>query len=106
VPSHTADPVRVAIAFPPLIVVPITIRARRGRVQCVFNLLTTSPQGESEMIRDGKPGLATWSAALQLRFAQNDNGAIQVLERIAPKRLMSELRDQSVASDAGCAAES
>src|SRR5262249_35834842 len=37
VPSHTADPVLVAIVLPPLVVVPFTIRARRGRAQSAFS---------------------------------------------------------------------
>jgi hypothetical protein len=32
------------------------------------------PWQVEEMVRDGKPGLATSFAALQLRFAQNDIG--------------------------------
>src|SRR5207247_5262374 len=38
VPSHTADPVRVAIGFLLLLNCSFTSRAGRGRTQCVFDL--------------------------------------------------------------------
>jgi hypothetical protein len=82
----------------------------------LFGLLAASAQGEchveqsetslvvamlelaSEMIRDGKPGLApkAFGAALQLRCAQNDNVGDTIKRRtglLRDKKLLTELRD-------------